>query len=346
MKKEILNSTFFSELYSEKINHFKLYASCISVKGLNRGAIIDLQKGNIHFVPNILLDLLDEFSDKQLFEEYAQQMDILNNFFDYLYEQDLIFFTDNPINFPPISKENYTVPNYLDFLSIEIDNLQSYKIDFFENIDELGVKELVLVQNNFNIHNLKNVLKLCEKSKITGIVIITPYSDSIRDEDLLTMLSDNLRILQWHFYDTATKKELHKKITFSKKALVSILCKRITSVNDFVINTSAYTETLYHNLYFNKRAYIDDNGVIKHSIDDHFTYGNIEKEKFKKVIVSNNFNELWNITKDKIKTCKDCEFRFVCPDNRIPVKISKTEYTQKTVCYYNPKTNLWQDEKA
>jgi len=340
------NYTFFSEFYSENQNHFKLYASCVPVKGVNRGAIFDLQRGNIHFVPNILLELLDKFSDRQLFEEYAEQKKMLYKYFNYLYEQDLIFCTNTPLNFPSISKNNYFSPNYLDFLSVEINTIQPYKIALFERIDNLGVRELVLIQNNFNIDNIKEMLKLCEESKITGIVIITPYLESLKDEEISKIFNRNLRVLQWIFYGTSQIKELNSKIVFSKKTLANILCKRISSVNDFVVNTSAYIEALSYNLYFNKRAYITDNGFVKHTIDDSFTYGNIEKEEFKKIILSKKFQELWCITKNEIKICKNCEFRFVCPDNRIPVKENKKEYTQQTSCCYNPKTNMWKIDET
>ena len=39
-----------------------------------------------------------------------------------------------------------------------------------------------------------------------------------------------------------------------------------------------------------------------------------------KTINIQKLQHLWDITKDKIEICKDCEFRYVCPDHRIPFK--------------------------
>lgn len=56
------------------------------------------------------------------------------------------------------------------------------------------------------------------------------------------------------------------------------------------------------------------------------------------------FQELWKVTKAHIKECRNCEFRPVCPDNRIPKKTGESEYEHITTCQYNPHTNAWKNE--
>ena len=245
MKKEITNNSFFSEFSLVPENHFKLYASCIPVIGSKRGTILDLQRGSIHFFPNTILELLEEYTGEELFEEYALQKSILLKHFNYLYDNDLIFCTDEPLNFPDISTKNYFTPNILDFLSVEVDTLQSFKLDLFQNIDEMGIRELVLVQNKVDIDNITQVLNLCNKSKITGIIITTPYSELIENSKLIEILQSNSRILKWIFHSTQFTKNIHSKITFNKNSLKNILCKRIENVNDFVINININNKIIY-----------------------------------------------------------------------------------------------------
>lgn len=42
-------------------------------------------------------------------------------------------------------------------------------------------------------------------------------------------------------------------------------------------------------------------------------------------------------------TCKDCEFRYMCPDNRIPLKKDNNTYYHDNSCNYDPYSNIWQN---
>lgn len=56
------------------------------------------------------------------------------------------------------------------------------------------------------------------------------------------------------------------------------------------------------------------------------------------------FSDLWHINKDKIKVCKDCEYRYMCVDNRIPIKEAEGEFFFSTECNYNPYIGKWRGE--
>ena len=107
-----------------------------------------------------------------------------------------------------------------------------------------------------------------------------------------------------------------------------------------ILNQKAYIEALSHNLFFNRKIHIDNQDNVKHYFNEKKIYGNIQRNHIKKVITSNKFQELWNITKDQIDVCRDCEFRYICPDNRIPIK-KNNFYQHETACNYNPQTTIW-----
>jgi radical SAM protein with 4Fe4S-binding SPASM domain len=68
--------------------------------------------------------------------------------------------------------------------------------------------------------------------------------------------------------------------------------------------------------------------------------------ELKQLSTDKEFTKLWNIKKDDTKVCKDCEYRYMCVDDRIPIKISETEYKYSTECGYNPYIAKWQDEEG
>jgi hypothetical protein len=73
-------------------------------------------------------------------------------------------------------------------------------------------------------------------------------------------------------------------------------------------------------------------------------YGNIRDTSLLEVVMYKNFCSLWNITKDKIDVCKDCEFRYACEDCRHHIKDKQNICSQPSKCQYNPYIAKWKNE--
>ncbi|MCG8412356.1 MAG: hypothetical protein MI739_13845, partial [Bacteroidales bacterium] len=63
------------------------------------------------------------------------------------------------------------------------------------------------------------------------------------------------------------------------------------------------------------------------------------------VVNSKEFQFYWNISKDQIEVCKDCEFRYICSDCRAYTKNSNV-YSQPAKCTYNPYIAKWEGEEG
>ena len=50
--------------------------------------------------------------------------------------------------------------------------------------------------------------------------------------------------------------------------------------------------------------------------------------------------------KDETDVCKDCEFRHMCVDNRLPYERSPNEWYHKIECNYNPYIAKWEGEEG
>ncbi|HBR10188.1 TPA: hypothetical protein DD712_02915 [Candidatus Acetothermia bacterium] len=61
--------------------------------------------------------------------------------------------------------------------------------------------------------------------------------------------------------------------------------------------------------------------------------GNVKRQILSDIIVSDGLKQVWGLTKDKIETCKDCEYRYGCFDCRARAE-SLTD--KPTDCWYNP----------
>jgi len=72
--------------------------------------------------------------------------------------------------------------------------------------------------------------------------------------------------------------------------------------------------------------------------------GNIKNNTLYEMIINGSFDKYWFLSKDKIKTCKSCEFRYACDDCRlIAFKYGKNLYQRYPLCSYDPYNGNWEN---
>jgi len=73
-----------------------------------------------------------------------------------------------------------------------------------------------------------------------------------------------------------------------------------------------FTESLAHNSCLNRKIAIDAGGAIRNCPSLPETYGHIRDTTLAEAVEKPGFKKYWNITKDQIAVCRDCEFRHIC----------------------------------
>ena len=84
-------------------------------------------------------------------------------------------------------------------------------------------------------------------------------------------------------------------------------------------------------------------GFIKNCPSMKTNFSKLNENRLQMIIDNPKFNYLWNINKDLIKVCKDCEYRYCCTDCRAGVK---SDFDKPIKCNYNPYQGLWSHEKG
>lgn len=332
-----------------KIKQFKLFQCCIPVKGIKNGIIIDFQRKIIHKVSNQIIDIIKEYSKKNiydLFNDFNETKKILKSHIRYFIENELVILSNSVDSYPSLS-EDFFIPVVLDSIGIEIESLSVSMENFLKfRIDELGVNSIKLIFKNQNIEQFIRILSLLETSKVKAIVLYLEFSTTMLLE-LNSYVKENPRIAKLIFYNfdgQINKSDFDEKFRFEKLSVNDIFYnKTIVSMNDFVLDIDVYLEALKYNLMFNKTLFIDSFGNIKIHKEDSVFYGNIKNDEIREIINNDAFNLFWNISKDQIEVCKDCEFRYICPDGRIPYKTNSKDlnYKFKTICNYDPYEGKW-----
>jgi len=91
-----------------------------------------------------------------------------------------------------------------------------------------------------------------------------------------------------------------------------------------------------------RKIAVDIDGAIKPCLWSPDILGNIQKDNLKKMINLGDFNPYWELTKDKFKECRICEYRYVCPDCRVAAFKETGDINAKTLpCRYRPQEGKW-----
>jgi radical SAM protein with 4Fe4S-binding SPASM domain len=108
-------------------------------------------------------------------------------------------------------------------------------------------------------------------------------------------------------------------------------------MDKLVIKPPYFFYSQKYNPCFGQQVAIDTGGEIKPCLWSDDVLGNILKDDLKDMIIAGRFDRYWEITKDKIETCKDCEKRYACRDCRVSsVRQSGSFEKKPAFCNYDP----------
>ncbi|WP_134091886.1 grasp-with-spasm system SPASM domain peptide maturase [Olivibacter sp. XZL3] len=336
----------------ERSSYFNLFANCIPVKGARRSIICDLQNGVFELIPNSLVDILEEYRSKNFgnildsFEENSH--DTIYEYFYFMVKKGFGYFSKQlDLGFIDLELD-FDTPEKISNCIIDIDSFSNH--DFGKialELDQLDCKALQI--RSYADLSPQDLLKILEEFKLSGLRDIQPivkYNKSFHRKQIVSILNKHQRISQITFH-SAPKRYSYKEVLDS--IWVVFTDKNITSADEcgcisssyFVINLPMFSESLNFNSCLNKKISIDAGGNIKNCPTMKRSYGNISETSMLEAYADKDFKSMWNINKDKIEVCKDCEFRYICTDCRAFLEAGKL-YSKPIKCNYNPYTAVWE----
>ena len=186
-----------------------------------------------------------------------------------------------------------------------------------------------------------------EKSRIVSVDFILPYCKNFDLEELYEIIKENSRIHSFIIFNSPFDKSyepLRQKMGYIMLVKRNIINEKhcgIINQEYFYSNIKLFSESQYHNTCLNKKLSIDKMGDIKNCPSMSASFGNIKNTKLSEAINNDNFKKYWNITKDQITICKDCEFRHICTDCRAYIEEPDNMYSKPLKCGYDPYSNEW-----
>ena len=106
---------------------------------------------------------------------------------------------------------------------------------------------------------------------------------------------------------------------------------------------ATFFESLQHNLYFNRRVFVDASGNIRAGHSSATVLGTLA-DGFAQAARHPRLQMLSTASKAKTDVCRDCELRNICFDSREPQQHASGSWYHTTDCGYNPYINKWDNE--
>ena len=98
--------------------------------------------------------------------------------------------------------------------------------------------------------------------------------------------------------------------------------------------------------WYGKVAVLPNGDVLPCIMAHSNKIGNIKELSFRQIIRTSDLRDkYWDLSKDKIEICCDCEYRYACSDCRVMESIDGSLTGKNKYCTYNPSTGIWETLK-
>lgn len=209
-------------------------------------------------------------------------------------------------------------------LAVRPEILASLHSDLEQEFDKVTGTTGMLGKVKTNIHVMQEKGLDCKirKVKINGIRSSEIYENYWGDMSGFPIMLGNASISQYSCEMLEAK--AIKKSQFSQK-----------------LNVSSVLNNMNYQKCFSKNVYVDVNlDVFPCTMERRKKHGNLMHNRLKSIIQE----DICRVTKDKIRGCRYCEYRYACDTCFVDTR-SSDFYARPWYCLYNPETGVWQDVK-
>jgi SPASM domain peptide maturase of grasp-with-spasm system len=311
------------------VKYFKLFASCIPVKGIKKSLIYDFQRNDVYEITNEFYDNI-EFLENIQIDIIQKENKELYNFLMKLVDDEIGFLTSTPKQFPKINPY-FETPNIISNAIIILSSEFDYQY-IFKSLNQLFCRNILLmVDHKMNINQLKTIIEIAQKYNIHTIEFW--FEKKIQFKKLIKKYDIIRKLIFFNQKKQKTFRYLQTDIEFNCYTSFKNYCQNRQNI--YYLHLDVYKESLKYNTCLNKKISIDQNGNIKNCPFMNIIYGNIKTNDIISIATSEKFQKMWKINKDKINECKDCEYRHMCKDCRA-FTINNTLYNKPIFCSFNP----------
>lgn len=339
-----------------------LYADCIPVKGAERSALYDLTRNEIVLFPSTYYDMLDYLAGDTignlLHDLDEEERQYFTEFLHFLNDQEMLLFTAQPALFPAIAA-GWDLPARIGNAVIDIDERIH---DFNKIIPQLDALTCHFIQIRcfsalLGIEALQQILDAMAHTSIQSVVLILKYNVAYPDKTYIRLMEDYPLIGELSLHSAPEDRELvvdygcDEEAAHYIKKIIRVSSQQLSSARQCgIINQNNLCAPTVNNFFENKqfngclnrKVSVDASGAIKNCPSMQAVYGHIDDTELDAVVARPDFQRYWNINKDQVAICRDCEFRYACTDCRAYLEQPDDLYSKPLKCGYDPYTAVWE----
>ena len=295
--------------------------------------------------------LLSKYNGKPIdfiIKKYPQHKTTIENYFLFAAQNRIGHFIHRSMvqSFPSIAFD-FQYPGIITNCVVEISSSSNLNITT-HNIIELSKKFgtlnfLLIIHSIKSLNDITNLFSTMRSIRYSHLEVISSLLTS-QCNHMIEEQFDLGVINRLSFYNSSSLNQ-NKNINYYSKNLSNSSCTNIC-INRMIVNMDFYAESIKYHSCLNRKISIDSHGNIKNCPSCPQSFGNIKDSTLEQALNHPDFKKYWNITKDQIDVCKDCEFRHMCTDCRMFIKDPENIYSQPAKCTYNPYIAKWQGEEG
>jgi SPASM domain peptide maturase of grasp-with-spasm system len=332
-----------------------IYPNCIPVEGHTNIAFCDLERQCFYLYPKNKFQ--NNASDKNGKINWSRlktkELDMDTRTF--LKEQNLLMDEVTGIN-PHIKESTFykwrspsLITNAIIELSSENKLLNVTKFrNLLRCLDELLCKHVFLVlKRPVTLKRMELLIGCIQNANIQSVQLAMPYRQAFYTDEFGELIMAHSKMQFVILESSPFEKNIENKIFFATKKLKVYQIKK---QKQFVCNIPLFSESQLHHTYFNRKLFISSSGEIKNAPECVAAVGKIQEitdpEQLITLIKTKDFQKYWYVFKESCEVCRDCEFRHVCVDNRVPHQREDGHWYHEEACNYDPYTGKWKEEQV
>lgn len=317
--------------------YFSLYSFSIPIRGKDHAVICDLQNSSYTDIPLFLFELLEQYPElslKELEELYNDKGHYIFKYLTLLEKRNIGRFSLLPNEF---CKINLTWKKAEQIRTAVIDVADQQKINYLDLFDQLNDLNCRNIEMRFfrpiSQHFLEEILLHTKTSKIRTIDFILPFdAGQIDIKKYRKNTQQYKKLCHTIFYGTDLKISYKDDCIFSSlKDLSSPAAFEDVAEDQYIINTSFFSEAQKFNTYYNAKVCIDVDGNLKNCSSHTNHFGSIREAKLKDLIDQPDFKRFWNISNDQILGIQDSALRYIWMNTHDLEQVDDTLYKMKYV---------------
>lgn len=241
---------------------------------------------------------------------------------------------------------------YIDYVKDKFEFIEIYtngtlvEEKWFKYLSENNIRMALSVYSyNENEHDKVTQIKGSWEKTNQTIAKLKDYNITYRVRNVM-MKDIHIGQNNTELYTLSYKRDIVRMVGRANESLLSedLLNKKLITKNTFrsKLDKKFISRLISGHNCFSRRLYFGaDLNVYPCVMERRIKHGSLKNNKLKDILDNN----IFNITKDSIEECKECEFRYCCFDCR-PDSLGKSILKKPWYCSYIPEKGEWKNIKS